>query len=115
MSKAGIRSRISPIRLVLFLLLIGLTVLTAVQLYHRRFSYQVQVFATPTGWGYDILNKGTLFIHQPTIPGQSGMVGFASQEQARRVGERVVEKINDTKALPTLSNDELRRLGVRIP
>jgi hypothetical protein len=115
MSKAGIRLPASPIRLVLFLFLIGLAVVTAVQLYHRRSSYQVQVFATPTGWGYDILNNGTQFIHQPTIPGQPGMVGFASQQQARRVGERVVEKLNGTKALPTLSNDELRQLGVKIP
>lgn len=115
MSNTGARSPISPVRLVLFLLLIGLVVLTAIQLYHRRSLYQVQVFATPTGWGYDILNKGTPFIHQPTVPGQSGTVGFTSQEQARRVGERVVQKLNETKALPTLSNDELRQLGVKIP
>lgn len=43
------------------------------------------------------------------------MVGFSSQEQAQRVGERVIEKIQQTKALPTLTNEELRQLGVKIP
>jgi hypothetical protein len=108
-------SRASLIRLVLFLGLIGLATLTVYRLYHGQPQYQVQVFATPTGWGYDILNNGKLFIHQPTIPGQSGIVGFASQEQARRVGERMARKLQETKALPTLTNDELRQLGVKIP
>lgn len=112
---ARARSPISPIRWVLFLFLTGLVLVTAIRLYHRQSPYQVQVFATPTGWGYDILNHGTQFIHQPTVPGQPGTVGFASQEQARRVGERVVEKLKEAKALPTLSNDELRQLGVKIP
>ena len=56
-----------------------------------------------------------MFIHQPTIPGQPGMAGFTTQEQAQRVGEWVVEKIQQTKALPTLTNEELRRLDVKIP
>ncbi|MBD2753991.1 DUF4907 domain-containing protein [Spirosoma validum] len=107
--------RISPIRFALILALIGLAVLTAYRLFRNSSPYQVEVFATSTGWGYDILNNGNPFIHQPTVPGQAGTVGFASQEQARRVGERVVEKLQETKALPTLTNDELRQLGVTIP
>ncbi|WP_420148942.1 DUF4907 domain-containing protein [Spirosoma sp.] len=109
------RSRTGQIRLVLILLLVGLAALTVYQFYVKQPDYQVQVFTTPGGWGYDILINNKLFIHQPTIPGQSGTVGFASQEQARRVGERVVERVQETKALPTLTNDELRQLGVKIP
>ncbi|WP_020601388.1 DUF4907 domain-containing protein [Spirosoma spitsbergense] len=104
------------IRLLLGLLLIGLAATTAYQLYDlRQNHYQVQVIRSPNGWGYDILNNGKPFIHQPTIPGVPGMVAFSSQEQARRVGERVVEKIQQTEALPTLTNEELRQLGVKIP
>ncbi|GAB4035932.1 DUF4907 domain-containing protein [Spirosoma jeollabukense] len=108
-------SRTRLIRLGLILILIALAGLTGYQVYRRQNPYQVQAFSTPAGWGYDILTNGKLFIHQPTIPGQSGMVGFSSQEQAQRVGERVVEKIQQTKALPTLTNEELRQLGVKIP
>ena len=78
-------------------------------------QYRVNVFATPGGWGYDILKNNQPFIHQPTVPGQPGQAGFVNQEQARRVGERVVEKIEQTQAMPTLSTDELRQLGVTIP
>lgn len=108
-----------PARLIrwgLLLLLAGLAVATAYQVYNRQQPrYQVQVIKTPDGWGYDILNRDKIFIHQPTIPGAPGMVAFSTQEQARRVGERVVEKIEQTEALPTLTNEELRQLGVKIP
>ena len=111
------QSRLQPsrIRLVLFLILIGLAALTVYKFYRGQSQYQVRVFVTPTGWGYDILNNEKLFIHQPTIPGQSGIVGFASQEQAHRVGKWVATRLQETKALPTLTNDELRQLGVKIP
>ncbi|GAB2569608.1 DUF4907 domain-containing protein [Spirosoma areae] len=110
------KSRTRLVRLGLLLLLAGLAVATVYEVYdQQRPAYQVHVFETPGGWGYDILTNDKPFIHQPTIPGQSGIVGFASPEQARRVGERVVEKIQHTQALPTLTNDELRQLGVKIP
>ncbi|GAB3957289.1 hypothetical protein GCM10028805_49580 [Spirosoma harenae] len=98
------------------LTLIGLAFLTVYQFYYQQQPhYQLQIIKTAGGWGYDILNKDKLVIHQPTIPGQPGIVGFASQEQARRVGERAIEKLKQTKALPTLTNEELRQLGVKIP
>ena len=116
MPVATTSTKTTLIRLLLLLVLIGLAVTTAYQLYDQQQNqYQVQVIRTPNGWGYDILNHGKPFIHQPTIPGIPGMVAFSSQEQARRVGERVVEKIAQTEALPTLTNEELRQLGVKIP
>ena len=109
-------ARTKVIRLLLLLLLAGLAATTAYQLYDRRQNhYEVQVVRNPSGWGYNILNNGKPFIHQPTIPGVPGMVAFSSQEQARQVGERVVEKIEQTEALPTLTHEELRQLGVKIP
>lgn len=78
-------------------------------------QYRVTVFSGPDGWGYDVLENNQLYIHQPTVPGQPGQAGFVSEAQARRVGERVVEKLEQTQAMPTLSNDELRQLGVTIP
>jgi hypothetical protein len=108
-------SKTSLIRRVLLLIMLVLAILTGWLVYQRQNPYQVDVFQTKGGWGYSILNNGKLFIHQPTIPGQPGIVGFASETEARRVGERVVEKIQKEKALPTLTNEELRQLGVKIP
>ena len=111
----GQPSRTKLIRRVLLLILLGLGLLTAWLIYQQQTPYQVQVFKTAGGWGYDIVTDGKPVIHQPTIPGQPGLVGFASEAQARRVGERVVERLQQEKALPALTNDELRRLGVKIP
>lgn len=113
--KTSRRLGIQPIRLVLLLTLIGLTILTSVLIYQRYPHYQVNVIAAQQGWGYDILNNGKVIIHQPTIPGQPGMVGFPTQALAQKVGARVVEKLSQSQALPTLSNAELRQLGVKIP
>lgn len=108
------RARLLQRGLILFL--VCLAAATVYQVYQQRqLQYQVQVFQTPGGWGYDILTDKQTVIHQPTIPGQSGIVGFSSQEQAHRVGDWVAEKIKQTKALPTLTNEDLRRLGVTIP
>ncbi len=111
----GQPSKTKLIRRVLLSILLGLGLLTAWLIYQRQPPYEVQVFRTTGGWGYEIITDGKPFIHQPTIPGQPGLVGFASEAQARRVGERVVERLQQEKALPALTTDELRRLGVKIP
>lgn len=114
-TNTGQLSKTNLIRKGLLLVLLILAILTGRLIYQRQNPYQVEVFATKGGWGYSILNNGKAFIHQPTIPGQPGIVGFASKAEAQRVGERVIEKIKRDKALPTLTNDELRQLGVKIP
>lgn len=109
------QSRPSLVRIGLILFLICLAGTTIYMVYPRQPHYQVQVFKTADGWGYDILNNEKLVIHQPTIPGQSGIVGFTSQEQAQQVGNWVVEKMKQTQAMPTLTKEDLRQLGVKIP
>ena len=102
----GQPSKTKLIRSALLLILLGLGLLTAWLLYQRQTPYQVQAFRTTGGWGYAILTNGKPFIHQPTIPGQPGLLGFASEAQARRVGERVVERLQQEKALRALTTDE---------
>lgn len=108
-------SRPGLIRAGLLLILFSLAVVTAYRFYDPASAYEVQVFRTPTGWGYSIVSNHRTLIYQPTIPGQSGTVGFASRQQARRVGERVAEKLQREPNLPTLTNPELRELGVTTP
>jgi hypothetical protein len=114
-TNTGQSSRTNLIRKGLILVLLVLAFFSVRLVYQRQHPYSVEVFTTSGGWGYSILNNGKPFIHQPTIPGQPGLVGFASKADAQRVGERVVEKIQQDKAMPTLTNDELRQLGVKIP
>ena len=99
----------------LFIILLVLTGLTAYRQYRPEPAYTLTVRKNPFGWGYEIQYQGRLFIDQPTIPGQTGSVGFASKAQARRVGEYVLRKLQTTHALPTLTPTELRQLGVATP
>jgi hypothetical protein len=97
------------------LVIIGLTTVTMYQLYREQHHYRVQVFATAAGWGYNILNNGVEQIHQPTVPGLVGNAGFVNKEQAQRVGEQVVSKLQQGQTLPTVTLQELHQLGITIP
>ena len=110
------QSQAQLVRRGLLLFLLGLAIVTGYLVYRlRQPHYQVHVFETRGGWGYDIQTNNKTIIHQPSIPGVPGMIVFPNQEQALRVGNRVVEKIEQTKAVPTLTNEDLRQLGVKIP
>ena len=64
------------------------------------------------GWGYEVLASGKLYIHQEFIPVIAGRKGFASKEQALRVGNKVIEKIKLKQIPPTLTLQDLTELGV---
>ncbi len=61
---------------------------------------------------YDILIDGKRFIHQPSIPGLPGNKGFATKQKAKKVADYVVKKIRNNEVPPTVTKDELRKLGV---
>jgi hypothetical protein len=63
-------------------------------------------------FGYDIYTDGKMLIHQPTIPGVSGNLGFRSKDDAEKVARLVVGKLKKKLMPPTVSVDELRRLKV---
>jgi hypothetical protein len=66
-----------------------------------------------SGYGYDIMVEGKPHIHQPHIPAVSGSSGFLSEEDARKTAEYVAERFKKTKALPSLSKQELDSLGIK--
>ena len=66
-----------------------------------------------TGFGYDILVDGKLYIHQPHIPAVSGAGGFLTEEDARKTAEYASEKFRKTNTLPALSKPELDSLGIK--
>ena len=67
------------------------------------------------GYGYDIFIDGQMYIHQPTIPAVNGSYGFPGYEVARTVAEFVIGKIRKNQIPPTISIDELKKLGVVVP
>ena len=74
----------------------------------RPAPYHVRAFQTELGWGYEISQDSHPVIYQPYQPGVPGRRGFAAEAQARRVGLRVVQKLEAGQFPPTLRPDELR-------
>jgi hypothetical protein len=96
------------------ILLIGLAMVTVYSLFLRKPDYELQTITTPKGWGYQIIHNGKTVIDQPTVPGLPGQRGFATEELARRVGDRVVSKLRQGQFPPTLTPPELNQLGVSV-
>ncbi len=66
----------------------------------------------PEGWGYSISEKGKRIIDQQTIPGVPGNQGFGTSEDAQKVAELVIEKLEKGAFPPTVSEEELQKLGI---
>ena len=47
-----------------------------------------------SGYGYDIILNGHVYVHQPNIPALPGNNGFATEKQAQKVAELVAYKIS---------------------
>jgi hypothetical protein len=68
-------------------------------------------FKTEHGWGYDVLANDQIIIHQPFIPGKSGVNGFSSEKEAGADAQSVIEKIKSGE-FPLFSRQQLQRPGV---
>ena len=63
-------------------------------------------------FGYDILLHGRPLIHQPNMPGLPGNEGFTTRERAQKVAEFVVKKIRKNEMPPTVTIEDLNKMGV---
>ena len=70
-------------------------------------EYSYSVYQTNTGWGYDILKKNKIVIHQDFVPGLPAMQGFEKKEQAERTAEIVIDKLK-AGGFPSVTSAELR-------
>lgn len=66
------------------------------------------------GMGYDIYDGQKKIIHQTTIPGEQGVEGFVNEEEAGKVGELVVQKLQAGGGFPTITHVELVGLGITL-
>ena len=63
-------------------------------------------------FGYDIFVNGQPVLHQPHIPALPGNKGFTTRERAQKVAEFVVKKIRKNIIPPTVTIDDLKKMGV---
>ena len=77
----------------------------------EQFSYEV-INSPNNTFGYDIYANGKIMIHQPTPPGMSGNSGFKKRSEAEKVAKFVIAKIRKGEMPPTVTDVELKKLGV---
>lgn len=68
-------------------------------------------FKTDNGWGYTITVNNKLFIKQTEIPAIEGNKGFATEEDAAKVAQLVINKIAKNES-PAVKKEELQKLGI---
>lgn len=82
---------------------------------NKKVNIDIKVFQNKdmSGYGYDIILDGHLYVHQPNVPALPGNNGFKSEAKAKSVAELVAFKIKNNIMPPTISVSELDSLGVK--
>jgi len=77
--------------------------------YRHASSYESFVYPVNKGWGYDILVKDSVFIHQESIPALEGNKPFITKAQAREAASKVISKLKKGES-PSFSRSEIERI-----
>lgn len=64
-------------------------------------------------YGYDVYANGVLLLHQPNMPGKPERTGFSSKEDAGKVAQRIILKLQHPVAPPVVSTAELQLLNIK--
>jgi hypothetical protein len=66
-------------------------------------------------WGYRVMRGDQTFINQPHIPAIPGKYGFQNQEEAEKVGQLVIQKLDSGEMPPSVTRKELDSLSIFYP
>ena len=95
-------------KLLIFALFLAIIVIT-ITLAGRGHFYEVSLFKSGEGWGYDILKKEKVYIHQPYMPAVEGQVPFKDKRSAKKTGGLVIIKIRNHKS-PAVTREEIKSI-----
>ena|ERR1700761_2073567 len=77
-------------------------------------KYKAKVFQSgPNQFGYDIYQDNARMIHQPIIPGTPGSKAFVSENDAQRVADLMVRKLEQGISPPSITTYELDSLRIQ--
>jgi hypothetical protein len=96
-------------RILLIFALFLVIVLFTVIFTKRGHFYEVELFKSEQGWGYDIVKNNKTYIHQPYVPVVEGQVPFRTRQSARKTGRLVIRKIRNHES-PALTRDEINAI-----
>src|SRR5688572_30187456 len=78
-------------------------------------SYSYKITRGEKGYGYEIFHQGKLLIRQPHIPAIQGNLEFPAESDAKTVAVFVIEKLKKGISPPSVSEEELTKLGILNP
>ncbi len=73
----------------------------------------VSTIKTENGWGYTITQNDKIIIKQTIIPAVENNSSFKSKRDAMKVGELVLQKLNNNLS-PTVTKNDLNLLSIKI-
>lgn len=79
---------------------------------NRTESLKVQSLKTSTGWGYTITNDDKIIIKQTVIPVISDNKSFKTEDEALKVGNLVLQKLQHDLS-PTVTKKDLFLLAIK--
>jgi len=79
----------------------------------KKEQLQIASFQTPTGWGYTISNDSKILIKQSIIPVISQVKSFDSENDALKVANLVVKKLNQNIS-PSVTKKDLILLKIKL-
>lgn len=71
--------------------------------------YEVALYRSGNGWGYDIVGKERIHIHQPFMPAIEGEKPFPDKSSARKTARLVIRKMKNRK-IPSVTPEEIRKI-----
>ncbi len=78
----------------------------------KTFEVKDTLTGRSLGWGYDIYVDNHKTIHQPILPGIAGNNSFKTEEQAKKTGLFVLDKMKKAGTLVAVTPEELDKLGI---
>lgn len=79
----------------------------------KKEKFQVEPIKMKTGWGYTIAYKNKPFIKQTVIPVIANNKSFTTKDDALKVADLVVQKLNQNIS-PSVTKNDLILLKIKI-
>lgn len=79
----------------------------------KQVDISMKTFHTDKGWGYDIFKNDRLYVHQEFMPAVEGRKGFATEADAKKIGDLALFKMKNSKLqLPMILLSDLDSLQI---
>ncbi|BFM43606.1 hypothetical protein CFS9_22470 [Flavobacterium sp. CFS9] len=76
-------------------------------------TFTIEAFKTTSGWGYSIALKNKIIIKQAIIPVINDSKSFSTKNDALKVAQLVVTRLNQNRS-PTITKNDLILLKIKL-